>query len=62
MKSPKERCAVRCRSAGASASAAANAAKGDRRAAAFAEHLKTHYLDRGRLGRESGAGFYRYRD
>ncbi|MGN6744050.1 MAG: 3-hydroxyacyl-CoA dehydrogenase [Amnibacterium sp.] len=42
--------------------AAANAAKGDRRAAAFAEHLKTHYLDRGRLGRESGAGFYRYRD
>ena len=41
--------------------ASANGAKGDRRAAAFAEYLKTEYLDKGRLGRESGEGFYRYR-
>jgi 3-hydroxyacyl-CoA dehydrogenase len=41
--------------------ASASAAKGDRRAAAFAELLKTEYLDKGRLGRESGEGFYRYR-
>jgi 3-hydroxyacyl-CoA dehydrogenase len=40
--------------------ASANAAKGDRRAAAFAELLKAEYLDQGRLGRESGEGFYRY--
>lgn len=41
--------------------ASANAAKGERRAAVFAEYLKTEYLDKGRLGRESGEGFYRYR-
>jgi 3-hydroxybutyryl-CoA dehydrogenase len=41
--------------------ASANAAKGDRRAAAFAELLKAEYIDQGRLGRESGEGFYRYR-
>src|SRR5579875_438852 len=41
--------------------ASANAAKGDRRAAAFAELLRTRYLDQGRLGRESGEGFYSYR-
>jgi 3-hydroxybutyryl-CoA dehydrogenase len=40
--------------------ASANAANGDRRAAAFAELLKAEYLDQGRLGRESGEGFYRY--
>lgn len=40
--------------------ASANAAKGDQRAAAFAELLKTNYLDEGKLGRESGEGFYRY--
>jgi 3-hydroxyacyl-CoA dehydrogenase len=41
--------------------ASASAAKGDRRAGAFAEYLKTEYLDKGKLGRESGEGFYRYR-
>lgn len=27
---------------------------------AWAEHLKTHYLDQGKFGVESGEGFYRY--
>ena len=41
--------------------ASASAAAGDARAGAFAEYLKREYLDQGRLGRESGEGFYRYR-
>jgi len=35
-------------------------ASADPRAAVWAAHLKEHYLDRGRLGVESGEGFYRY--
>jgi 3-hydroxybutyryl-CoA dehydrogenase len=36
-------------------------ASADPRAAAWAAHLKEHYLDRGRFGVESGEGFYSYR-
>jgi 3-hydroxyacyl-CoA dehydrogenase len=33
---------------------------GDDDSQAFAAYLKEHYLDHGKLGRESGEGFYRY--
>ncbi|MGT2427470.1 3-hydroxyacyl-CoA dehydrogenase [Amnibacterium kyonggiense] len=35
-------------------------ASADPRSAPFAAYLKEHYLDRGKLGVESGEGFYRY--
>ncbi|RIX27524.1 3-hydroxyacyl-CoA dehydrogenase [Amnibacterium setariae] len=35
-------------------------ASADPRSAVWAAHLKEHYLDQGKLGVESGEGFYRY--
>jgi 3-hydroxyacyl-CoA dehydrogenase len=36
------------------------AASGDEQCKVNARYLKEHYIDRGKLGRERGEGFYRY--
>ncbi|NNG20137.1 3-hydroxyacyl-CoA dehydrogenase [Naumannella sp. ID2617S] len=37
-----------------------NIARNDPRQAAWADYLKTNFIDRGRLGRDTGQGFYTY--